>query len=155
MWILVTALLIFAVAVAIFWPYLRPKNAGTESVAIDPRLAGLYSDRDMLYQSVRDAQFDRETGKLSDEDYEQQSTRMKRRAAAVLRKIDVLESELVSPELDAQVEQEITLAREMPTELKTSANNGRSKGDRFCGQCGTTLKGRDRFCAQCGASVRV
>ncbi|MCS7040136.1 MAG: hypothetical protein RMN24_12815, partial [Anaerolineae bacterium] len=74
MWIVVALLLLLAAGVVILWPYLRPREAlptAAEAVALDPRLAELYEQREMLYKAIRDARFDLEMGKLSPADYEQ------------------------------------------------------------------------------------
>ncbi len=162
MWILLAFFLIFLAGTVILWPYLRPQSVGAAPVAkIDPQLAELYAQRDMLYQAVRDARFDLQTGKLSQEDYDQQSARIKQNAATVLQEIDALEANLAPPELDAQIEAEVAAARAMPEPLKKSTSNGgevkRAKNgatDRFCGKCGAVLRPNDGFCGKCGAPMR-
>jgi len=160
MWILISLLLILLAGAAVLWPFLRPQAVGAIPTAgVDPRLAELYSQRDMLYQAVRDARFDLQTGKLSQEDYDQQSVRLKQNAATVLRQIDQLEAQLASPELDAKIEAEVAAAREMPPSLKKSTGNGdakragRAKTGRFCGKCGASLQPNDVFCGKCGEPV--
>jgi len=161
MWILISLLLVLLAGAAILWPYLRPQAVGALPAAtVDPQLVELYAQRDMLYQAVRDARFDLQTGKLSQEDYDQQSTRLKQNAASVLQAIDELETNLASPEMDAQIEAEVAAAREMPEPLKKSTSNGgevKRAGrttDRFCGKCGASLRASDSFCGKCGESLR-
>lgn len=174
MWILVALLLLLAAGVAILWPYLRPREAllpaAAEAVALDPRLAELYEQREMLYKAIRDARFDLDMGKLSPADYEQQETKLKWQAAAVLRAIDELEQNLFSPQLDARLEAEIAAVRAAaisPAEdeaIETAVRavrghdgggvRGAAVGDRFCGHCGAELRPDDRFCGQCGRAVR-
>lgn len=160
MWYLVALILIAVAAVAILWPYLRSRSSNVQPTALDPRLVELYSRRDMLYQAVRNAQFDMQTGKLSEEDYKVQSSHLKLEAASVLKNIDVLEAELVAPELDERLELEVAAAREIPAPLKAAPRNGDSKAsleqpsDRFCVHCGGALRKGDQFCGQCGVSVK-
>ncbi|HEY53239.1 MAG TPA: zinc-ribbon domain-containing protein [Caldilineae bacterium] len=160
MWFLIALLLILLAGAVVLWPFLRPQPVGAvPATGEDPRLAELYSQRDMLYQAIRDARFDLQTGKLSQEDYDQQAARLKQNAAAVLRQIDQLETQLVSPKLDAEIEAEVMSAREIPPALKKSASNGevkrvtRASTDRFCGRCGASLRPNDVFCGKCGAPV--
>ena len=160
MWILISLLLVLLAGAAVLWPFLRPQPVGAIPTAgVDPQLTELYSQRDMLYQAVRDARFDLQTGKLSQEDYDQQSTHLKQNAAAVLRQIDQLEAQLASPELDAKIEAEVAAAREMHPSLKKSTSNGdvkraaRTTTERFCGQCGASLRTNDVFCGKCGRPV--
>ncbi|RME82952.1 MAG: zinc-ribbon domain-containing protein [Caldilineae bacterium] len=152
LWILISILLVVGVGIVIFWPYLHPQPVAAASSRLDPRLAELYTRRDMLYQAIRDARFDMETGKLSPEDFEAQTAALKHAAADVLRAIDQLEAELISPELDAMAEAAIARARAQPPVVGES--NGESKGSghvaRFCSQCGAPVQAADRFCSQCG-----
>lgn len=113
MWLLAAVILIFVTGLAIFWPYLRPQALASpgSTVTVDPRLTDLYDQRDMLYRAVRDARLDLETGKLSEADFEQHEAGLKQQAADVLRSIDQVEQELFSPQLDAQLEAEISAVR--------------------------------------------
>ncbi len=160
MWILIAFLLVILAGAAILWPFLRPQSVSAVPTAVvDPKLVELYTQRDMLYQAVRDANFDLQTGKLSQEDYDQQSVQLKQSAASVLKQIDALETDLATPELDAQIEAQVAAARDIPEPLKKTTSNG---GDvkragrttnRFCGQCGAPLRPSDRFCGKCGTSM--
>ena len=170
MWILAALLLIVLTGLAVFWPYLRPQPQaiGAET---DPRLAELYSRRDMLYQAIRDARFDMEMGKLSAEDYEQQSSQLKQQAADVLRAIDAVEGEIMSPALAAKVEAEVAAARLAAAKAAVGGNGSdealeatiatarRARpatpvvASRFCTQCGSPLTEGDRFCGKCGKVV--
>lgn len=160
MWILISFLLVLLAGTIILWPYLRPQTVGAmQTATVDPQLAELYIQRDMLYQAIRDARFDLQTGKLSQEDYDQQSTLLKQNAAAVLQSIDELETNMAPPEVDAQIEAAVAAAREMPEPLKkTTSNGGEVKRagttHRFCGQCGASLRANDGFCGKCGEPMR-
>ena len=156
MWILLVILLTLLAGAAVLLPFVRAQAAIIDIPDLTPRLTELYARRDMLYQAVRDARFDLQTGKLSLEDYQEQATRLKLEAANVLRAIDEVEAELVSPELDAQIEADVAAARAMPASLKVSVSNGEVKAaaaDRFCGKCGARLRPGDRFCGKCGAGA--
>ncbi|NOX62522.1 MAG: hypothetical protein GXP42_11355 [Chloroflexi bacterium] len=164
MWILISLFFIVLVGVVVLWPYLRQEPELEKTVEADPRLTALYSERDRLYQAIRDAKFDLETGKLSQEDFQNQSAQLKHRAAAVLRAIDELEEQLFPPELDAALEAEIRRARmgvnggqshaavEESPRVRTPAGHGETR-DRFCGRCGSALQAGDRFCGACGHAV--
>ncbi len=164
MWLFIALALILLAAVVVLWPYLRRESELETELEPDSRLTELYYERDRLYQAIRDAQFDLEMGKLSQEDYQVQVARLKHRAAAVLRDIDQLEQQLFSPELDASLEEEIRRARvgangkqrrieePLPATVPAAAANDQA-ASRFCGRCGAALKPGDRFCGQCGHAV--
>ncbi|MCO6450625.1 MAG: hypothetical protein J5I90_07525 [Caldilineales bacterium] len=171
LWIFVTIALVAVTAVAILWPFLRNNRTPQPTVDVDPRLLELYSQRDRLYQATRDARFDMEMGKLTDEDYAAHTGQLKQQAAVVLRSIDETEAEILSPALDATLEAEIARQRTQP---RTNGRNGHAasedaleaaiasarrsktagaKVDRYCGRCGTLVKAGDRFCGSCGQGV--
>lgn len=177
MWLLAAFFLLLFTGLAIFWPYLRPQAALDSGTDLDPRLAELYDQRDMLYRAIRDARLDMETGKLSAADFEQHEAGLKRQAADVLRSIDEVEGELLSPQLDAKMEAEIAAVRTARgsddgadynaaieasiAAARRSGKNGAAvapagaSSDRFCGHCGGPLQVGNRFCGKCGQAVRA
>lgn len=158
MWILIAILLTVIAGTAIFIPFLRQHSLSAAPVGLDPRLARLYAERDTLYQALRDAKFDLETGKLSSKDYEKQTALLKHQAAQVLRAIDQLEMKLISPELDERIEEMVAEHRQEPEALKgltmrTEASAAQAVGG-YCVHCGGPLAAGDRFCGTCGQPVR-
>jgi len=154
MWILIAFLFLLLAAVVILAPFFKPAATSAPDVSIDPKLLALYTKRDQLYQAIREAKFDLDTGKLSPEDYERQVTRLKRQAANVLKAIDKREANLVPPEWDARIESQVKAARRgrsmmRPTVVSASA----SERARYCPKCGARLGADDRFCPACGARV--
>lgn len=150
LWIVITLLLVLAAGGAILWPYLRPQSVSALDVELDPRLAEMYGRREMLYQALRDIRFDRQTGKLSEEDYETQTSRLKHEAADVLRAIDKLEDRLVPAELDQRIETAVAAVRQIPAVLKSNNGHTPTAAAQFCTQCGGPLRAEDRFCGRCG-----
>jgi len=98
----------------------------------------------------------------------------------ILRSIDEVEQSLSSPQMDAEVEAEISAVRQTAVRPLVSADddaveaaiavarrrNGGSAAapvaataalrvDRFCGHCGGPLKAGDRFCGRCGQASRA
>lgn len=127
----------------------------------------LVARRDAIYAALKDAEFDREQGKLADEDYQIVRTRYMAEAAQVLRRLDRLTPEAEAA-LDAEIEQHIA-------ELRTDGKNGyppelveaveaeiaslvkhAAASDEYtlaCSDCGQPYQPGDAFCAACGASL--
>ena len=99
-------------------------------------LRELQSRRDTTYSMLKELEFDQQSGILTEEDYRELETRYKRKAIAILRNIDGLES-------GAGVEEEI---EKQVRELR------QGKGQ-FCPQCGARCDEGDRFCSRCSASL--
>jgi flagellar biosynthesis/type III secretory pathway M-ring protein FliF/YscJ len=84
---IVLALVVLALLAAFVVAPLRrrgPEPAESES----PERADLEARKEALYRQIRDAQLDREQGKLSRADWERLDAELRREAIAVLKRID-------------------------------------------------------------------
>ena len=100
----VLAIVIFLFVVQPLWAARqRPRSRLTRN-----RLFDLLAQRDALLQSLRDLELDRETGKVSESDYEGARLAILREASIVVSQLDVLEHQL-----EQEVEQEIAHLREL------------------------------------------
>ena len=89
---IVIALAIVAVLAWLVTAPLR-RGAGDEAELAeleDPRRAELEARKQALYRQIRDAEMDREQGKLSDGDWRRVDAELRREAIAVLKEIDAL-----------------------------------------------------------------
>jgi hypothetical protein len=129
--------------------------------------ARLESHKTRLYASIRDLDFDRATGKLSEADHEELRASLVRQAAAVVRELEARQD---SDELDDAIEARVAsrvavaarLEREPPASacpacgarlrggLKFCSQCGREAGASACSSCGHGLLPGDKFCGQCG-----
>ncbi len=160
MWLLVGIALFIIAAAMVILPFFRTNQTVSLDVDVDPQLLALYNRRDQLYQAIREARFDLDTGKLSPEDYERQVARLKRQAASVLKAIDRRQKVLASADLDAEVEAMVRAERQSravipppkPAMATTAIGSGASVV-RYCPQCGTRVRAGDRFCPACGVRL--
>ena len=159
MWLLIAFLLLLTATAVILIPFFRSPTAEEPDVEVDPTLLALYNRRDQLYQAIREAKFDLDTGKLSPEDYERQVAHLKRQAASVLKAIDKRQKSLATAELDAQVEEMVRAERRehpwlppQPAVITASAGTASTGtfAPRYCPKCGARVKAGDRFCPACG-----
>lgn len=86
----------------------RQESGGAPAVLLD-----LLAQRDALLQALRDLQLDRETGKLSENDYQMARVAFLREAAVVLSQLEALEQQL-----DLEVEHEIAHLRELARQAR-------------------------------------
>lgn len=63
-------------------------DGGDVAPAEDPRIAALEARKEALYRQIRDAEFDRAQGKLSEADWRRHDAELRREAIAVLKEID-------------------------------------------------------------------
>ncbi len=59
-----------------------------EQAALDTQRADLEARKEALYRQIRDAELDREQGKLSDSDWRRLDAELRREAIAVLKQLD-------------------------------------------------------------------
>ena len=134
----VLILLITALSFAfIAYPFFRSRLA---SSAADPaendRLQELNSRKDTTYSMLKELEFDRQSGILTEEDYKDLEARYKGKAISILKDIDSLAKD-GDPE-DA-IEKEVMSMRR--------------SSERFCPQCGERRQSGDRFCSKCGTNL--
>jgi hypothetical protein len=130
MTVLLGLVLAIAAVFVVVSPILRPKSArpAPGPVFDDPEDDPVEHRKELALAALKEIEFDRETGKLSDSDYQAMLARYTQEAVEALRAADA-------------VAQLIAEARRA------------GKGKRFCTNCGAELEGSGRFCVECGARV--
>jgi hypothetical protein len=173
--IILIALLIVGTLVFVFGPLFRGADGrwswgGLSSAAMTAD--ELAARRDAIYAALKDAEFDRETGKLADEDYRVVRTRYMAEAAQVLRQLDQLTPEAEAA-LDAEIERAVAALRsngkqvslpddyspdvieavnaEVASLIKHAATS--DQHPLACPDCGQPYRPGDTFCAAWGASL--
>lgn len=137
-------------------------SGGQTSFSVDELIAR----RDAIYAALKDAEFDRETGKLADEDYQIVRNRYMSEAAQVLRQLDRLAPEAEAA-LDAEIESAVAELRSdgkeishevvaaVEAEVNSLIQHGVASGKHTlaCPDCGRPYQPGDAFCPACGASL--
>lgn len=159
--------MLLAVALAaVAWPLLRERSGqaevelAAEAAADADPLLELESQRDAIYQAIRELRFDRQVGKVSDVDFEVFDSQLRQRAALVLREIDALHQAEADPALNVSLEAEIAALRHLngsgPAVAAQPAPVAAAAGQaalNFCPRCGQRLQAGDRFCGKCGVAL--
>lgn len=114
------------------------------------RMAELLRERDRQLSSVKEADMDFESGKLSEEDYQAIRTRHKALAIEALRGLEALKASgsNLPPEPAAGSVEPAAVAGEgvvsatvaQPLKFCTACGTPTVPGDKFCGACGTSLR---------------
>jgi hypothetical protein len=117
--------------------------AGTEDSTGSEILAGrtraaIEREKTLVLRSIKDLEFDRAMGKMSEKDFLEMSARLRTRAAGLLQQLDQ-----GTASYREQIEKE--LARRMgPTVVPST---------RACATCGTANDADARFCKACGGKL--
>ena len=113
--IFIGVLILLLVIGWVLWPLLvaRQERLQLESSEVNQQLENLLFEREAALLAIRDLQFDRQMGKLSDEDFTQLDTRYRAHAIQILRQLDelgVVPNEAEAPaedSLDAWIERAV------------------------------------------------
>jgi Double zinc ribbon len=134
-----------------------PRDATSLDEGEDP--ADDMSRQAVALRAIKEIEFDRATGKLSDRDYEQLKARYTNEALAAMRE----ESGIRSQELGAKPAPDSRLPTPRCPEHGTRpeadavfcSDCGRrlGKAPGYCARCGTALADDARYCNHCGARV--
>lgn len=138
--LLLGLLIVVLTFVYVVSPYLRGGGSSRRpAAAADPR-AAMRLLRDELFATIVALDFDREVGKLDEDEYRLERNDLKRQAMAVLRLLDEVES---VEERDS----EVTRRASDPSVMRPA---GRDAQEGVCASCGARVEAGDRFCAACG-----
>ena len=121
--------------------------------------AVLEREKMLALRSIKELEFDRAMGKVSDRDYQEMATRLRARAGRILRQLDE------SAEVSYRVAIEDEIARRIGSTPpahdagEAPANEGPEKPMvatmRECGACGLPNDTDARFCKRCGARLEA
>jgi hypothetical protein len=124
-----------AAALRVFLP-LATGRAGRTTVVVGGRTrAALEREKALALRTIKELEFDRAMGKVSDHDFAEMSTRLRARAGRLMR------------QLDSGVDYRQQIEREIAQRL------GPAPAAPGCAGCGTTNDPDARFCKSCGARL--
>lgn len=137
-----------AVVIAAGFVTLKPLFRETEGnlnidLLAETELDRLLDRKTVIYRNLQDLEFEYKMGRLSDADFQQLATGYKNEAAAVLERLDQLNS---SENFDEQIEREVAArkARLYGAQSKRELESPR------CPSCGAEIISGKKFCADCG-----
>ena len=124
-------------------PLVSPEEDRTAMVGQRTRVA-LEREKMLALRSIKELEFDRAMGKLSDEDWQEMSGRLRARAARLMRQLDA------GAGYREQIERDLA-KRLGATRRRRRAEGDRSRRARLRRQCATAANDADaRFCKSCG-----
>ena len=86
-WFLIMLVAVAAFVSSPFW------RGGSEADIEDPEIAALEAAREAKYREIRDAETDRDSGKLSEEDFKRLDAELRSEAVAILDRLSALKNE--------------------------------------------------------------
>jgi len=123
---------------------LRPLVSGDDdrTVMIGARTrVALEREKLLVLRSIKELEFDRAMGKLSEEDFSEMSSRLRLRAAGLIR------------QLDAGSGYRDQIERDLAKRLGDTALKAPRPAERACAACSTVNDADARFCKNCGGKL--
>jgi len=102
--------------------------------------AALEREKSLVLRSIKDLEFDRAMGKVSEKDFAEMSARLRGRAAGLMRQLDAGAG--YREQIEKEIEKRLGKVVEAPR-----------KG--VCAQCKTANDPDARFCKHCGAKIEA
>ena len=119
--------------------------------------AALEREKTLVLRAIKELEFDRAMGKVSDADFDQMAGRLRVRARALLKQLDVdgtAYRDLIERELAERLEEASPPRESVAPAAGAVADRPRSSATRLvCGRCGGSNERDARFCKQCGAEL--
>lgn len=108
---------------------------------LDPSLSELRDKKARLYESIRELDFDKAAGKISEADFESARTDYLSQVSAVIAQLDALAPPEPKP------------ASSHPTEKPAAKEKPGAEPGLECGSCGESNPNGSKFCLECGKSL--
>lgn len=123
-------------------PFMKPPP---KAEAVSKRQE-LTAHKEATLEAIRALDFDHDTGKIPDEEYERQRSVLVIEAAATLKALDEQSSAPIDEDVYAQIEAALSRIKAQRAGRVAAPAN-------FCANCGQGLEAGDNFCAGCGQPV--
>ena len=154
--IVLLSLTIFTAAIVgvAAWRTLAPFTGADERRA-PPLLGGrthaaLEREKTLALRSIKDLEFDRAMGKVSQKDFDEMSTRLRSRAARLIGQLDAGAG--YRNEIEKEIARRIGA---MPEEPAPEVGSGAASPLRTCPACSRDSDLDARFCKHCGANMEA
>ncbi len=165
--ILLITIISGASVVFVIMPIVNRNDSGEEPIELDLDRITLEEEKEEAYNALKEAEFDYETGKLSDKDYGIIKEKYSKIAVEAMQKIEKHEKQPSKKDGVVGVAQEDTAkcancGKTLPNGAKFCQSCGNKvkpqaqvkKKANNCHSCGSEYKKEDKFCPSCGNKVR-
>lgn len=115
----------------------------------------LEREKMLALRAIKELEFDRAMGKVSDRDYQEMATRLRARAGRILRQLDESPEVGYRNMIEAEIARRIGTAPDTTAAAHVSAGASTKAESLACGRCGLANDTDARFCKSCGARLEA
>jgi hypothetical protein len=145
--LMATAALVGSAALRMLRPLVSRDEDRTVMIGRRTRVA-LEREKMLALRSIKELEFDRAMGKVSDKDYNEMIVRLRTRAAGLIRQLDA--GETYRQTIDRELAKRV--ARFGPT---VPSPRSAQPPSRTCGSCSGLNEADAKFCKHCGAGMET
>jgi hypothetical protein len=128
-------------------PLVGPPPEDAPEVLGDRARAALEREKALLLRSIKELEFDRGMGKVSEKDFGEMSARLRSRAARLMRQLDA--GSIYRDQIEKEVERRLATAPNPKSRLSAATSPQANQ----CPACAAVNDVDARFCKQCGARL--
>jgi hypothetical protein len=115
--------------------------------------AALERDKLLALRAIKELEFDRAMGKLSDDDFKEMSGRLRAKAARLVRQLDAGAGYREQIERDLSRKLADRSAKSDDRNARGDDRSAKAVAERVCGSCNAANDNDARFCKNCGAKL--
>jgi len=145
------------------WPLASPEESGAPEMVGGRTRAALEREKALVLKAIKELEFDRAMGKVSEADWQEMTARLRARALRLIRQLDegsAAYRELIERELNARRQAaELQVAPQARPRAQGSslpeATPVAGSSVRTCRRCGAANDRDARFCKKCGTDLAI
>jgi hypothetical protein len=112
--------------------------------------AALEREKTLVLRSIKELEFDRAMGKVSEKDFAEMSARLRMRAAGLIRQLDA--GAVYREEIEKEIARRVKPSHSESSRVASKEATARTASG-VCVACATANDADARFCKHCGASL--
>ena len=143
--LMATAALVGYAALRMLRPLVSPEDDRTVMIGHRTRVA-LEREKTLALRSIKELEFDKAMGRVSEEDFKEMAGRLRVRAARLIKQLDAGVG--YRQQIESELQKRLGDADARPATAKPVASAGHS-----CASCDTANDADAKFCKSCGAKL--
>ena len=148
--LMATAAFVGFAALRMLRPRVSPEDDRTAMIGQRTRVA-LEREKTLALRSIKELEFDKAMGRVSEEDFKEMAGRLRVRAARLIRQLDAGAG--YRQQIEAELQKRLGDAGSGKATEQVAVAERVAAADRVCASCDTANDADARFCKSCGATL--